>query len=512
MNAHTCPEWLKAEVPNTLSGADFKLYRTRLEHHKRSVKSARPVTDLQGVQKEVGHLESLASTHQRTRKFKVKETDKQIRKENSRLVQQLCEVAKRRPLQAVADDPSVSRTLAFESLRAPLRLKEANNINFENEGLLRRLESARPAVQSITEATADYARHKAIVARNSRFKRPVNAKVPPPLPRPAKPQGQPSAGGGRRKRRGKYNPDGPLYCPNKPSPQVRLEPLENRPLPDSLALWDEIAAGGLAPGLAEAFVDQLTSQAANAMLKEASEEPWEVASIEPRSDTWSRESARSKLEDEQTAESRHTSKEHNQDAMLGWNALHYAVQEGGLRTEEGKGEAEPPRDRLAESGTGPWFKKPETDAADCHTVVEKAVASQADKDLKNEEKEDEESFEDFDEESKEDSAEESKESFHAESEEDDDEEESAKHKALQPQVTGESFVLQKKAEHKPTPAKDKAASAQSKAMAKDDDEDEAYGSDEFADDYEEDEFEAKTDEDGFEESDSDDAKSDEEEE
>lgn len=597
MGSRKCPEWLRPEVPNVLSAAPFKLYRERLESHQHAVKAARPETEFKEISKEVDHLESLASTHQKTRKFKHKEADKQIRKENSQLVQKLCEVAKRRPEQATMDDPSVSRTLAFESLREPIRRKEANDINLQNEGLLRRLESARPAVVSNTQADKDYARHRETVARTSRFKRSVHAKVPPPMPRhPARPPGEPSH---RRKRpRGKYDDDGPLYCPDQSLAQVKLKPLENRPLPDGM---DELPAARLTGELATAFIDHLTSEAARAMLAESLEEPWEVASVEPRSNSWSRESGTqtaltdvdplpTKAHGEYVENSRGSMIETLPGGCAADDARKNSKDKERSRGPSKEGESEPSwerpvesgtapssRDRMGESGTGPfWFPTPDADIENSDNRDAKKSAAQKSKEeskssKKEEEDDEDEGFEDY-EESREEwcEASASKDDVYSDDHEeyDEEEEESVKQPETQkkaankvepaakkpapaptksaPAATKAAAAPKKSAPaaskaapspKKPAPAAAKAAPAVSKAApspkkqapaaakaapastkaapaatkpaqapskkpAEDDDEEEAYGSDEFAtmDDaeYEEDEFEAKSDEDAFE--------------
>lgn len=122
--------------------------------------------------------------HQCSRKAQRREEEAKLKKDNVRLVQKLCDVArqseKRQEAISARPDPAGASVLKFK----PQRMKRQQAIFADNLALLHRLESVRSVVPSASQAVESHSRHRALAARLSRSRRPVGMARPFPPSRP----------------------------------------------------------------------------------------------------------------------------------------------------------------------------------------------------------------------------------------------------------------------------------------------------------------------------------------
>eukprot|EP00434_Breviolum_minutum_P017265 symbB.v1.2.015241.t1/scaffold1132.1/size136097/12 len=156
------------------------------ERHRQHLVAAREVTDISQYEREVQELERASAAHKCSRKAQRREEEAKLKKDNVRLVQKLCDVAreseKRQEAISARSDPAGASLLKFK----PQRMKRQQAIFADNLALLHRLESVRSVVPSASQAVESHSRHRAIAARLSRSRRPVGMAGPVP---PGKPSG-----------------------------------------------------------------------------------------------------------------------------------------------------------------------------------------------------------------------------------------------------------------------------------------------------------------------------------
>merc|ERR1719491_145572 len=137
----------------------FRLWQHRIYRHRENVHAANCCTNLSQYEKEVAELAKFTSGHQRARRFKREEAEERMRKDNERLVQKICEVAReseRRQVQiATAAGPNPERSPVGE----PQRRRRQHKIDAENARLLKRLESVKSEITSKVQSERSYDRH-----------------------------------------------------------------------------------------------------------------------------------------------------------------------------------------------------------------------------------------------------------------------------------------------------------------------------------------------------------------
>ncbi|CAK9069830.1 unnamed protein product [Durusdinium trenchii] len=185
--------WQVAQEPQALSLPAFRQWQRRIARHRQHLIAAKEVTDISQYEREVQELERASAAHKSSRKAQKREEEAKLKKDNVRLVQKLCDVArqseKRQEAISARSDPAGASVLKFK----PQRMKRQQAIFADNLALLHRLETVRSVVPSASQAVESHSRHRAIAARLSRSRRPVG------MARPVPPPGRPS---GPRLRRG----------------------------------------------------------------------------------------------------------------------------------------------------------------------------------------------------------------------------------------------------------------------------------------------------------------------
>jgi len=174
--------WEQPVQPQALRDPAFHLWRDSITRHRRNIEAARGRVDLEQYQREVSELNKVSCGHQRTRRFKQKEEQAVLQRNNARLVQRLFDVAKqseRRQIQIVESAARCDSELS--TLNETVRRQAHSAITVENAALLKRLHTAKSVIPSAASTALDYHRHAECSARISRLRRTTNPAPRPPL-------------------------------------------------------------------------------------------------------------------------------------------------------------------------------------------------------------------------------------------------------------------------------------------------------------------------------------------
>mmetsp|Transcript_78515 Transcript_78515/g.139237 ORF Transcript_78515/g.139237 Transcript_78515/m.139237 type:complete len:605 (-) Transcript_78515:47-1861(-) len=176
------PIWHHARQPEMLDENSYRLWQHRIAKHREYVKSVHSETDMSRYEREVAELHKISSGHKRGRRFKREEEEAELRRNNARLVQKICDVARQSEKRQIQIASVAQRDSSDASAQEKRRRREQKALDLENAALLRRLENVKSELPLAVQSARNHDRHLANAARMSRFRRPVNAITRQPLP------------------------------------------------------------------------------------------------------------------------------------------------------------------------------------------------------------------------------------------------------------------------------------------------------------------------------------------
>eukprot|EP00746_Dinoflagellata_sp_MGD_P007346 gnl/MRDRNA2_/MRDRNA2_114525_c0_seq1.p1 gnl/MRDRNA2_/MRDRNA2_114525_c0~~gnl/MRDRNA2_/MRDRNA2_114525_c0_seq1.p1 ORF type:complete len:623 (+),score=178.52 gnl/MRDRNA2_/MRDRNA2_114525_c0_seq1:86-1954(+) len=181
-SVHKVDEWKRrcAEPPPVLRKPDLRLWQSEQQRHRDCLSNAHNATKLcNTTAREEREQNNLEKALQNGRKFHRSEAQARLRRENARLVQKLADVAHRSMSKQnkLAKTPPPAR--ACSSLNEAYRRRVEDVINAENQALLRRLESAKPAIVDVKTGEGSFKKHLLLKQRILRYKRDGNNELKP---------------------------------------------------------------------------------------------------------------------------------------------------------------------------------------------------------------------------------------------------------------------------------------------------------------------------------------------
>lgn len=181
-SVHKVDEWKRrcAEPPPVLRKPDLRLWQSEQQRHRDCLATAHAATKLcNTTAREEKEQTDLEKALRNGRKFHRSEAQARLRRENARLVQKLADVAHRSMSKQnkIAKTPPPAR--ACSSLNEAYRRRVEDVINAENQALLRRLESAKPAIVDVKTGEGSFKKHLLLKQRILRYKRDNNNELKP---------------------------------------------------------------------------------------------------------------------------------------------------------------------------------------------------------------------------------------------------------------------------------------------------------------------------------------------
>lgn len=171
-SVHKVEEWKRrcAEPPPTLRAPELRMWTSEQQRHRETVRSCQPHTRTEKDKRHSAEMDELSNALHRAQKFRAAQQQTRLRQENARLVQKLADVAHRSMVRQakLAKTPPPPQG---STLNEPFRRRTEDMINAENMQLLRRLESAVPAIVSNQSAQGSFRKHLMLRQRLLKWKR-----------------------------------------------------------------------------------------------------------------------------------------------------------------------------------------------------------------------------------------------------------------------------------------------------------------------------------------------------